>query len=207
VKHRRIAGEDGGGAVPLMDIAIHDEDTVGHPRGLQGSSRDGRVVEHTETFPVIRKGVVGATGEVQRDPVAQCGAARCDRGTGGAPRALHQFGRLGEADLPHRGGGECARTHLVQVVRLMHAQQLRIRRGRGGVQGGERSRSHALTQARVLCHWEPVAWWQWKDVMVCVKGFHGEATRRLRSAGKPGLRDRARTPYSGRGTLGSAILH
>jgi hypothetical protein len=38
---RRVVGEDRGGAVPLVHVAVEDDDPAGTPLGLHGPSGDG----------------------------------------------------------------------------------------------------------------------------------------------------------------------
>ena len=62
-EHARIGLEDERGAVAVVDVQIDDGDALDAVR-LQNADRHGDIVERTESFAVIREGVVQSAADV-----------------------------------------------------------------------------------------------------------------------------------------------
>jgi hypothetical protein len=65
-EHRRLAVEDCGGAVSLVDVAIDDGRAGDRAIAQQDSSRDRDVVEHAEPLTAVSERVVGSARQVRR---------------------------------------------------------------------------------------------------------------------------------------------
>jgi hypothetical protein len=86
-----IAGEDGGGAVALMDVGVNDHGGLDGAVGLQAANGDGDVVDDAEAFAVIGKSVVKAAAEVRSGSGGE-GALSCfDGAAGGEPDGFDEF--------------------------------------------------------------------------------------------------------------------
>ena len=64
-EHARVALEDEGGAVAVVHVEIDDGGALDAPF-LQHANRDRHVVQRTEAFAVIRKGVVESAADMNR---------------------------------------------------------------------------------------------------------------------------------------------
>ena len=83
-EHVGRVGEDGGGAVALVDIAVDDGDAPDPALCAHGQRGDGGVIEYTKTRAEIAVRVVRAAGHVGRATVLKCATAGGQRGAGRA---------------------------------------------------------------------------------------------------------------------------
>ena len=67
----RLALEDRGGAVALMDVEIDHQRPLDQPLLAQNADRDGDIVEEAEARAMIGEGVVAAAGGVAGEPVGR----------------------------------------------------------------------------------------------------------------------------------------
>src|ERR1700722_6380747 len=63
--------EDGGGAVAVVDVSIHDHGAGDFVAGLQGADGYGYIVDGAEAFAVAGIGVVEASADVAAEAVMQ----------------------------------------------------------------------------------------------------------------------------------------
>ena len=63
-EHRGLVPKDGGGAVPLVHVAVDDRRASDGALAQEDGRRDRDVVEHAVAFAAIAEGVMGAAGEV-----------------------------------------------------------------------------------------------------------------------------------------------
>src|SRR5579863_3867791 len=91
------AGEDGGGAVAVVDIAVHGHGGADLVIALHAPDGHGHVMNHAETFAVVGEGVVKAAANVNGDALFQCVLRSQDRATGRKPEGAYQV--LGVRDF------------------------------------------------------------------------------------------------------------
>src|SRR5271169_1541137 len=79
-----VAGvpENGGGAVALVDVAVHGHGALDELPLLQAADGDGEVVDHAKTFAVIGEGVMKAAADADADAVGKRALGR-QNGTAG----------------------------------------------------------------------------------------------------------------------------
>ena len=75
----------GGCAIALVHVEVNDEHAVGHAVGQQQVGGKGQIIQQTEAFRPIRKGVVRTTGDVESHVASACGL-------GAGPGTLHDDG-------------------------------------------------------------------------------------------------------------------
>ena len=75
-EHRLVAGEDRGGAVAVVDVAIHHHGAADRAVALQAADRHGDIVDGAESLAVAGEGVVKAAADVEADAVLRAPAAR-----------------------------------------------------------------------------------------------------------------------------------
>ena len=77
---RLVTGEDGCDPIPLMHIAVDDNDAPDTSFRLHDAGGDHTVVEYAVPLAVVGEGVVGAACQACRDPIAaQCSATGGNR--------------------------------------------------------------------------------------------------------------------------------
>ena len=189
----RVVGEDRSGAVPLVDVAVDDDDPPGLPFRLEDPGGDGRVVEQAESRPVVPVGVVRPAGQVDRDSILEGEPTRLDRGPDRPPRSLDQVGRPGKADDPDLVAREAPADRLADIVRVMGGPELVL--GRGGrdqdVLGLDQSRLlEPPAEPGVLDHREPVPVGQRDREAVAGEGFQGRPHRARLSVSSARRRNR-----------------
>src|SRR4029079_3728898 len=63
-----VVGENGVGAVALVNIEVHDDGPIDAPLGLERTDCDGHIVENAEPFAAVGEGVaMNLAGEIHRD--------------------------------------------------------------------------------------------------------------------------------------------
>ena len=92
------AGEDAGGAVALVDVAVDDEHAGDEALVEQRLGGDGDVVEDAEAGAAVGAGVVRAAGHVAGEPVLEREAGGEQRAGGGEEGAAGDGGGVGQAD-------------------------------------------------------------------------------------------------------------
>jgi hypothetical protein len=127
-------GQDGGGAVALVHVAVDDRHPLDPALGAHGQGGDGGVVEDTEAFAPVAEGVVGAAGQVGGAAVLQRRPAGRQGGAGGAAGALHHGLRPGKADAPDIVPVEGAADNPLHVACIVGAEQFGIAGGVGNVE-------------------------------------------------------------------------
>src|SRR6202044_1367386 len=69
VAGRALGGENRGGAVALVDVAIDCHGRADFAVALQAADGHGYIVDHAETFAVAGKSVMESATDVDGDPV------------------------------------------------------------------------------------------------------------------------------------------
>ena len=174
-EHIGGVGEDGGGAVALVHVAIDDGDAAGAAFGLHRQRGDGCVVEHAEARAEVAMRVVRAAGQVGgagRIAFAiERAAAGGQRGARRTARAFDHRCTPRETDAPHLGGVQRAAGNAAQVAGVVGAEDLGVG---GGVRdaevvvGEQAAVVQARAQTRVLLHRKAVALGQGQHEMVGV---------------------------------------
>ena len=125
-----IAVEDHRGPVAVMDVAVEDRGAANPAIALERADGDRDVVEQTESFAVIREGVMEAAAQVER------GAHVQRRRGGGTGAAHHQTEPVGNAGPPRQlqrrdlVRGQTVVANLLEVFSRVDERQI--------VPGGER---------------------------------------------------------------------
>src|SRR5690606_18898356 len=131
-------GEDGGGAVALVHVAVDDGDAASAALGPHRQRGDGGVVEHAEARAEVPVRVVRAAGEVGgtgRAALAiERAAAGGQRGAGRTARAFDHRCTPRKADAADLGGIQGAAGDAVQVPGVVGAQDLGVAGGGGDAQ-------------------------------------------------------------------------
>ena len=129
-EHRRIVAEQMGGAVPLMEVAVHYRGPRDPAFTLQDANGDRQIVDVAEARRLRGERVVEATAEIDAGPAAQCFARR---ESGPARRenvGAHDLVR--ERQLRAGGAGRPAQVlEILEVLGGVNQQQVLARRGRG----------------------------------------------------------------------------
>lgn len=76
-----VCGEDGGGAVPLVDVTVDDGYSFDVGLLVEVAGGDGDIVEDAEARAIIGVGVVGATAEGEGVTILKSGLTSGDGGT------------------------------------------------------------------------------------------------------------------------------
>lgn len=171
-----VAGQDGGGAVALMHVAIDHQHPADAALGLQGAGGDGGVVEDAEAFPPVPVGMVGAARQVGGDAIGQGGPAGAQGGAGGAAGAFDHGGAPGKTDgflfpLAQTPGGDAP-----DVVRVVGTGQGGVvgRFGKVEIGGGKFAAFRQDgPQPGIFFHGKAVAGGQGQDEDVGVEELHG----------------------------------
>jgi hypothetical protein len=177
-EHRLVAGEDRGGAVALVHVAIDDRDPLQARFALHGAGGDRGVVEDAEALAPVAEGMVRAAGEIRRPPPRQRLARRGQGRAARSPRSLHHALRPGKSDRADLRLAERAGNHSPQVLWTMCARDLRVARGFGHAEVviHKLTRSEqARAQPLILPHREAMLRRQRKDENVAIKQCHRTA--------------------------------
>ena len=111
----RIAGEDAGGAVALVNIEVDHGETSEGGLGAEMGDGDGNIVKDAEAGAFGVKGVVGAAGECAADSILQ---GRLRSGEGGAGAGECALDELGGGTRKSRcGGWRCGREYRLKKYR------------------------------------------------------------------------------------------
>ena len=161
VRTSGAAGEDAGGAVALVHVAVDDEHARGAAFVEERLGGDGHVVEDAVAGAALRPGVVRAAGHVAGEAVLQREAGGEQRPGGGEEGAAGDGGGVGQADGALLGGGEGLVRHALDVGERVHGGGAGDAGGGGGEEaaGGrqEAAGDQGLAQVAVLRHGEGVA--------------------------------------------------
>ena len=126
------ARAQGGAAISLMDIEIHDQHPLAESLVQAGSCRDHQIVEEAEAAAKPPVGVVVAAGDLQSAALRKGVAAG---GQGGADRVqgtFNQQGRPGKAEPANGPFIEGAGEGGLYIGRIVHLLYL-LTVGRGGL--------------------------------------------------------------------------
>lgn len=83
--------EDSCCAITLVDIAVHDQDSLYTVLKLHQPGRDGSIIKHTETLAVIRESMMRPTGQIDRHPLTQGRPASRDCASHRTARAFQKI--------------------------------------------------------------------------------------------------------------------
>src|SRR5580658_2492933 len=83
-----IAGKNRGGAVPVMNVGVHNHRGANQLIGLQAADGDGDIVEHAETFAMARERVMEASADVGGAAVNSRVARGKKRASGAKPEGV-----------------------------------------------------------------------------------------------------------------------
>jgi len=119
--------EDGGGAVALVDVAIHGHGARDLLLLLQAADGHGHVVDHAEALAVVGEGVVEAAAQVEGHAVSQRVLGRQDGAARGQPEGAHQLRRVRDLEQQFLLIGERAGLELADVVGGVHQQDVVVR--------------------------------------------------------------------------------
>ena len=144
----RLALEDRGGAVALMDVEIDHQRPLDQPLLAQNADGDGDIVEEAEARAMIGEGVVAAAGGVAGEPVVECETAGEHGAADRRTAAPHQWGRERQTEAPHRAAVERQRQHRVYVSLVMGEGEPGA--GRRQRLDEARRRDHAVLKQHVL---------------------------------------------------------
>src|SRR5208282_5046282 len=93
------AGKNHGRTIALMDVAIDGHRSANLAVTLHTADGDGHVVDHAETFAVIRERVMESTAKADRHAVFE-GMMGGQHGTAGRePEGAHQLRRVRHFEL------------------------------------------------------------------------------------------------------------
>ena len=144
------AGEDAGGAVALVDVAVDDQDAGDAALVDERLGGDGDVVEDAEAGAAVGPGVVRAAGHVAGEAVLEREAGGEQGAGGGEEGAAGDGGGVGQADRARLGGGQALVRHPLDVGEGVHgggAGRSRPGRARGSRRSAG-SRRRATSAAR-----------------------------------------------------------
>jgi hypothetical protein len=135
----RVVGEDGPGAVAVVEVEVDHEHGVREAPGPEPPDRHRDVVEHAEAQPRVRHRVMETAAEVDGDPARLEGEASCLDGAPDRQALVVDRGlRLARSDGHPEDAGDGLRfLEPPQVVLGVHAQQVRER--------GRSRRGHSVT--------------------------------------------------------------
>ena len=126
-----VAGEDGVGPVPLMDVEVDYGSAPYTVSALQASNGDRDVVEDAEPFAVVGKCVMRSSREIHRYAVFERGGRRFAGAADGAKGALDKRGRPGKTEAAELGRIQRAGDEPVDVIGGMHEEKRVPRRALG----------------------------------------------------------------------------
>ena len=144
----RLALEDCGGAVALMDVEIDHQGPLDQPFAAQHADGDGDIVEEAEARAVAGEGMVAAAGGVAGEPLLQREAAGEHGPAHGGAAAAHERVRERQPEAADGAAVERQPQHRVNIGFFMSERQPRARR-RGRFNEARR-RNHAVLQQHVL---------------------------------------------------------
>jgi hypothetical protein len=108
----------------MVHVAVDDSRSIYMPRPLQPADRDGDIVEQAEAFPMIRKGMVQAAAQMDRDSARQRERPRLAGAAGHQTKPLDERGypwKLEDADLVL---AQAAVPHLIEVFGSMDEREI-----------------------------------------------------------------------------------
>src|SRR5579864_2451173 len=86
-----VTSEDSGGAVAVVNVAIHHHGASDFPLALQFADGNRDVVDSAKTFAMIRKSMVEAAADVERHTLIEGQAAGERSATRGEPERARHF--------------------------------------------------------------------------------------------------------------------
>jgi hypothetical protein len=113
-----------------VDIQVQDRDATDAILGLHQAGGNRHIIEATETLTAISMGVMGASSQIDADPLQECYPGCSNRGASGAPGSFHHFGRPGKSNRSLVGLIQTAIAKPANPVGVMRKGQLTIRRSR-----------------------------------------------------------------------------
>ena len=127
----RSPGENRGGAVAVMNVAIDDQGFFDQTLILQRADGDSDVVDGAKTFAVGRKRVMKSSADVESDAIAQRVAGRQNGPAGGQPKALHHLARVRNFELDDLGFGQRSGFQAMHPAGIVDSQHIVIGSGLG----------------------------------------------------------------------------
>ena len=187
----RIAGEDGGGAVALMHVAIKNQHPLYQPAGAQRPGGDRQIIKNAEAGAEVIVGVVGAAGQVAGNAVLQrqLGGEQSAHGRdAGAPDQVFTPGQAHAFGFPL---AESVAEKAVEILRAVRQRQQRRTRPPRTVQigrAGDAAVAQPFVQQPELFHRKAVPAGKRKTVGRMIDkryGHGGSIAERRRLAGAP----------------------
>ena len=136
-----------------MDVAVDGHGGADFIIALQAADGDGNVVDHAESFTMVRKGVVESAANADADSVYQALTRSQDRSAGGEPECIGEFLGVGDLHFHFFALGERPCFQLLHVLGLVDQEDVLIAGGlwlekvfRAGDTGGDQ----AVADAAVL---------------------------------------------------------
>jgi hypothetical protein len=153
------SGEDCGGAVALVDIAINGHGGADLVIPLQAADGDGDIVDHAESFAVIGEGVMESSTDADADFVGEGAVSGKNGASGGKPEGFDQVAGVGNLHLKFFAWSEGAGAEFADVVGLVDEENVLVVGGLGleevaGV--GDLGGDQAVVNATILFGWEDV---------------------------------------------------
>ncbi len=127
----RIVGEDGGGAVAMVDVGVDDDGFADGGVGLEAADGDGDIVNGAEAFAVAGVGVMKTATDVAGKAIAKCGACGGDGATGGEPEGVNELLGIGDFEFHEFAGGERGGFEFVDPVRSVDEEDVGVGGGIG----------------------------------------------------------------------------
>src|SRR4051794_2020110 len=152
----RVAREQLGRAVALVDVAIDDEDSAEPGLCAQGGDRDGDVVEKAVAATLCPRGVMRSAAEVHPEAALERVAGGVDRAERRAPAALDELRGPRQAERALLARRELAALDAVEVRRVVDGAEQRPRRGIRAAHLAEALALDRLAQQAVLRQREAV---------------------------------------------------
>jgi hypothetical protein len=91
-----IAGEDRGGPIALVYVAIDNGSPAYQTLAPQHANCDRNIIQDAESFATFGKSMMGSASQVATNPILQRGIRRCDRSTHSKKRPAHERFRPGQ---------------------------------------------------------------------------------------------------------------
>jgi len=111
-----------------VDIQVQDCDATDAILGLHQAGGNRHIIEATETLTAISMGVMGASSQIDADPLQECCPGRSNRSASGAPGSFHHLGRPGKSNRSLVGLIQTAIAKSANPVGVMREGQLTIGR-------------------------------------------------------------------------------
>jgi len=166
----------------MMHIAIHGHGGANHAIFLQSPNGHGHVVDHAESFAVIRGSVVKSAADVETDLVRHTLPRRQDRSAGSQPESIDQIARVGKLHFHRFSRAKCAGLQFLNVFGGVNQQDVFIGRrlGREKIVGiGNAHRDQAVMNAAIFFGREYVLPDR-QVIVIAVNEFKGEHPSDLR---------------------------